>query len=90
MNKAELVAELAQKIDSTKKDAEIYLNALIEVIKEELKNGGKIQLIGFGSFSVKNRAPRKGRNPQTGLEIKIPASKAPVFKAGKDLKDFIK
>jgi len=90
MNKAQLVASLAEKIDSTKKDAEIYLNTLIEVIREELKNGGKVQLVGFGSFSVKNRAPRKGRNPQTGLEIKIPASKAPIFKPGKALKDLIK
>lgn len=90
MNKAQLVAELAEKIDSTKKDAEIYLNTLIEIIRDELKNGGKIQLVGFGSFSVKNRAPRKGRNPQTGLEIKIPASKAPIFKPGKALKDLIK
>ncbi len=90
MNKAQLVAELSQRINSTKKDAEIYLNTLIEVISNELKNNGKIQLVGFGSFSVKKRAARKGRNPQTKEEIKIPATKAPVFKAGKGLKDKIK
>ena len=90
MNKAQLVAELAQRIDTTKKDAEIYLNTLIEVISNELKNNGKVQLVGFGSFSVKKRAARKGRNPQTKEEIKIPATKAPVFKAGKALKDVIK
>lgn len=90
MNKAQLVAELSQRINSTKKDAEIYLNTLIEVISNELKNNGKVQLVGFGSFSVKKRAARKGRNPQTKEEIKIPATKAPVFKAGKALKDVIK
>ena len=90
MNKAQLVAELAQRINSTKKDAEICLNTLIEVISNELKNNGKVQLVGFGSFSVKKRAARKGRNPQTKEEIKIPATKAPVFKAGKALKEVIK
>lgn len=90
MNKAQLVAELSQRINSTKKDAEIYLNTLIEVISNELKNNGKVQLVGFGSFSVKKRAARKGRNPQTKEEIKIPATKAPVFKAGKGSKDKIK
>lgn len=90
MNKAQLVAELSRRINSTKKDAEIYLNTLIEVISNELENNGKVQLVGFGSFSVKKRAARKGRNPQTKEEIKIPATKAPVFKPGKALKDIIK
>lgn len=90
MNKAQLVAELSRRINSTKKDAEIYLNTLIEVISNELENSGKVQLVGFGSFSVKKRAARKGRNPQTKEEIKIPATKAPVFKPGKALKDIVK
>jgi len=90
MNRSELVAAMALKTGSSKKAADESLRALIEIISEELKNDGKVQLVGFGSFSVKNRAPRKGRNPQTGLEIKIPASKAPIFKPGKALKDLIK
>ena len=89
MNKAELVAALAAKTNTTKKAAEESLDALVEVVTEELKEGGKVQLVGFGSLDVKKRAARKGRNPQTGEEIKIPASKAPVFKAGKALKDAV-
>ena len=65
------------------------LNALIEIISDELKNGGKVQLVGFGTFETRNRAARKGRNPQTGAEMKIPASTSPVFKAGKALKDIV-
>ena len=74
---------------TSKKSAEESLNAFIEVITEELKKGEKIQLVGFGSFEVRKRAARKGRNPQTKEEIKIPASKSPVFKAGKALKEIV-
>ena len=86
MNKAELVEALATKTGETKKSAEASLNAFIEVVTDALKKGDKVQLIGFGSFDVRKRAARKGRNPQTGEEMKIAASKAPVFKAGKALK----
>ncbi len=89
MNKAELVEAIATKTNSTKKVAEEQLEALISVITASLKKGEKIQLVGFGSFEVRKRAARKGRNPQTKEEIKIPASKAPVFKAGKALKDVV-
>ena len=89
MNKSELVAAIAAKTGETKKSAEASLNAFIEVITETLEKGDKIQLVGFGSFEVRKRAARKGRNPQTKEEIKIPASKAPVFKAGKALKDLV-
>ena len=89
MNKAELVEAMATKTGETKKSAEASLNAFIEVVKESLKKGDKVQLVGFGSFEVRKRASRKGRNPQTGEEIKIPASKAPVFKAGKALKEIV-
>ena len=89
MNKAELIAAVAAKTGDTKKVAEASVNALVEVITEALAEGEKVQLVGFGSFEVRNRAARKGRNPQTKEEIKIPASKAPVFKAGKALKDLV-
>ena len=89
MNKSELVAAIAAKTGETKKSAEASLNAFTEVITETLVKGDKIQLVGFGSFEVRKRAARKGRNPQTKEEIKIPASKAPVFKAGKALKDLV-
>ena len=89
MNKAELIAAMAAKTGETKKDAEIALDAMIAAITASLKKGDKVQLVGFGSFEVKKRAARKGRNPQTKEEIKIPASKAPVFKAGKALKDVV-
>lgn len=89
MNKAELVAAIAGKTNVTKKLAEDSVNAFVEVVTEELKKGEKVQLVGFGSFEVRKRAARKGRNPQSGKEIKIPASKAPVFKAGKALKDTV-
>ena len=89
MNKAELVAAIAAKTGETKKSAEEALNALIGVVTDSLKKGDKVQLVGFGSFEVRKRAARKGRNPQTKEEIKIPASKAPVFKAGKALKDLV-
>ncbi|HOZ55503.1 MAG TPA: HU family DNA-binding protein [Clostridia bacterium] len=89
MNKSDLIAALAAKTGSTKKDAEATLNAFVDVVTETLVKGEKVQLVGFGSFEVRKRAARKGRNPQTKEEIKIPASKAPVFKAGKALKDLV-
>ena len=89
MNKSELIAAIAAKTGETKKSAEASLNAFIEVVTESLVKGDKVQLVGFGSFEVRKRAARKGRNPQTKEEIKIPASKAPVFKAGKALKDLV-
>ncbi|BEU87953.1 HU family DNA-binding protein [Selenomonas sp. TAMA-11512] len=89
MNKTELVAKVAEKAGLTKKDAEKALGAVIESIQQALVKKDKVQLIGFGTFEVKARAARTGRNPQTGKEIKIPASKNPVFKAGKALKDAV-
>ena len=89
MNKSELIAAMAAKTGETKKDAEVALNAFVSVVTEALVEGDKVQLVGFGSFEVRKRAARKGRNPQTKEEIKIPASKAPVFKAGKALKDLV-
>ena len=89
MNKSELIAAIATKTGETKKDAEATLNAFVNVVSETLAKGDKVQLVGFGSFEVRKRAAIKGRNPQTKEEIKIPASKAPVFKAGKALKDLV-
>ena len=89
MNKAELIAAIAAKTGETKKAAEETVNAFVDVVTEALKSGEKVQLVGFGSFEVRKRAARKGRNPQTKEEIKIPASKAPVFKAGKALKETV-
>ena len=88
MNKAELVAAVAEKTNSTKKDAEASINAFLETIEEALKKDEKVQLIGFGTFETRGRKARQGRNPRKPNEvIEIPASKAPVFKAGKALKD---
>ena len=89
MNKADLVAAMAEKAGVSKKDAEAALKAFTDVVAEELKKGEKIQLVGFGTFEVSERAARTGRNPQTGKEMTIPASKAPKFKAGKALKDSV-
>ena len=89
MNKAELVAAIADRTELSKKDAEAALKAFTDVVAEELKKGEKIQLVGFGTFEVSERAARTGRNPQTGAEMEIPASKAPKFKAGKALKDLV-
>ena len=89
MNKSELVVALSEKMGTSKKSAEESLNAFIEVVTDALVKGDKVQLVGFGSFEVRKRAARKGRNPQTKEEIKIPASKSPVFKAGKALKDTV-
>lgn len=87
MNKTELSSAVATKADLTRKQAEVAVNAMVEVIGEALAKGEKVQLVGFGSFEVKDRPARKARNPRTGEEIDIAASKAPVFKAGKALKD---
>ncbi len=89
MNKAELVAALAEKADITKKDAEKVLGAFVDIVGETLKKGDKVQLVGFGTFEARKRAARTGKNPQTKAVIKIPASVVPAFKAGKALKDVV-
>lgn len=89
MNKTELVAAVAEQADISKKDAEKALKAFVDVVTEEMKKGEKVQLVGFGTFEVSERAAREGRNPQTGKTMKIEACKAPKFKAGKALKDAI-
>ena len=89
MNKGELIAKIAEESKLTKKAAEAALDAFISSVWEALTKGDKVQLVGFGTFEVRQRAARKGRNPQTKAEIKIPASKAPVFKAGKALKETV-
>jgi len=89
MNRMELVAAIAEKTGVTKKSADDSLRAFIDTVTDALVKGDKVQLVGFGSFEVRKRAARKGRNPQTKEEIKIPASKSPVFKAGKALKDIV-
>ena len=89
MNKTELVAAMAEQTNLSKKDAEAALKAFIDVVSEELKKGEKVQLVGFGTFEVSERAAREGRNPQTGETMKIKASKTPKFKAGKALKDMM-
>lgn len=89
MNKTELIAAVAENAELSKKDAEKVLKAFVDVVTEELKKGEKVQLVGFGTFEVSERAEREGRNPQTGETMKIEASKAPKFKAGKALKDAV-
>ena len=89
MNKTELIAAVAEKSELSKKDAEKVVKAFTDVVMDELKKGEKIQLVGFGTFEVSERAARTGRNPQTGEEMPIAASKAPKFKAGKALKDMV-
>ena len=89
MNKTELVAAVAEQADISKKDAEKVLKAFVDVVTEEMKKGEKVQLVGFGTFEVSERAAREGRNPQTGKTMTIAACKAPKFKAGKALKDAI-
>ena len=89
MNKTELVAAMAEKAGLSKKDAEAALKAFTDVVSDELKKGEKVQLVGFGTFEVSERAAREGRNPLTGAPMKIAASKAPKFKAGKALKDLV-
>jgi DNA-binding protein HU-beta len=90
MNKTELIAKVAETTELTKKDATKAVDAVLDAIAEALKNGEKVQLIGFGNFEVRERAARKGLNPQTGEEIEIASSKVPAFKPGKQLKDSIK
>ncbi|EOH94301.1 HU family DNA-binding protein [Enterococcus pallens] len=90
MNKQSLVEKVAEKTGLTKKDATAAVDTLFDSIQEALKDGEKVQVIGFGNFEVRERAARKGRNPQTGEEITIAASKSPAFKAGKQLKDSVK
>ena len=89
INKAELINAVAEKADVSKKDAEAVISATLETITAALKEGDKVQLVGFGSFEVKKRAARMGRNPKTKESIEIPASVVPVFKAGKALKDSV-
>ena len=89
MNKTELIAAIAAQAGISKKDAEAALKAFIDITSKELKKGNKVQLVGFGTFEVSKRSAREGRNPQTGETMKIKASKAPKFKAGKALKDFV-
>lgn len=89
MTKTELIAAVAAKAELSKKDADKAVNAVIEAITDGLKAGEKIQLVGFGTFEVRDRAAREGKNPATGAKITIPATKVPAFKAGKALKDAI-
>ena len=90
MNKTDLINAVAEQADLTKKEAGLAVDAVFESIQSSLSKGEKVQLIGFGNFEVRERAARKGRNPQTGKEIDIHASKVPAFKAGKALKDAVK
>ncbi|PGT89971.1 HU family DNA-binding protein [Bacillus thuringiensis] len=90
MNKTELINAVAEKAELTKKDATKSVDAVFDSILEALKTGDKVQLIGFGNFEVRERAERKGRSPQTGEELLIPATKVPAFKPGKSLKDAVK
>ncbi|MFZ5945269.1 MAG: HU family DNA-binding protein [Bacillota bacterium] len=89
MNKTELISSVAEKSELTKKDAEKAVNALFASVEEALSKGEKVQLVGFGTFEVRERKARTGRNPQTGQEIQIPAAKVPAFKAGKSLKEAV-
>lgn len=90
MNKTELIASIVEKTGLSKKDADKALAAVVDSIAAELKKGGKVQLVGFGTFEIRERAAREGVNPQTGAKIKIAAAKNPVFKAGKALKEAVK
>ena len=89
MNRTELVAAMAEKTQLSKKDADLALKAFIDVVSEEMQKGEKVQLVGFGTFEVSERAAREGRNPRSGEVMHIAASKAPKFKAGKALKDIV-
>lgn len=89
MNKTELIAAVADKTDLSKKDADAAVSAVLGAITDTLKAGDKIQLVGFGTFEVRNRAAKQGRNPRTGETMTVPASKVPAFKAGKALKDAV-
>ena len=89
MNKEELISEISKKAKVSKKDASLILSATIESIQKSVKKGDKVTLVGFGTFSSKHRAARKGRNPQTGKEIKIAAKNVPSFSAGKSFKSLL-
>jgi DNA-binding protein HU-beta len=89
MNKADIIKSMAEKSSLTRAEAESALNAFVDSVEEALVGGDKVQLVGFGSFEVRERAARKGRNPQTKQEINIEASKSPIFKVGKALKDMV-
>ena len=89
-NKSDVIDGVAEKTGLTKKDSSAAVEAFLDVIQETLVDGDRVQLIGFGSFEVRDRAARKGRNPQTGEELQIPATKVPAFRAGKGLKDAVK
>ncbi len=90
MNKMELVAELARRVGLTKKQANMVIDELVDIIKDELRRGRSVRLIGFGTFTVRQRAARKGRNPRTRQEITIPARKVPVFKPSNQLKEIVR
>ena len=90
MNKTELIAQVAAKAELSKKDAEKAVVAALDTITDVLKSGGKVQIIGFGTFETRKREARVGKNPQTGAEVQIPACKVPAFKAGKAFKDLLK
>jgi len=89
LNKAELISNVAEKTDLSKKEAEKAVSAVLASIEEAMAKGDKVQLVGFGTFEIRERAARKGRNPQTGDEINIAAARVPVFKAGKALRDAV-
>ena len=89
MNKTELIAAVAEKANLSKKDAEAAVSAVLDAVPDELVKGGKVQLIGFGSFEVRERAAKQGRNPKTGEAMQIPATKVPAFKAGNALKNAV-
>jgi len=89
MNKTELISAVAEKVGMSKKDTDLVVNAVLDTIAEAMKEGDRVQLVGFGSFEVKKRAERTGRNPKTKETIMIPASKVPTFKAGKAMKDAV-
>ncbi len=89
MTKADLIDEVARNSDLSKKDAEVIVQAVLDSIVESLKNGGKVELRGFGSFRLRERGSRQGRNPKTGEKVFVPAKKVPYFKPGKDLKELI-
>ena len=89
MNKAELITAISEKAEISKKDAEAALKAFVDVVTNEMTDGGKVQLVGFGTFEVSERASREGRNPKTGEAMTIEASRVPKFKAGKALKEAV-
>lgn len=89
MNKTELIAAVAEKAGLTKKDVEKAITATLETVKEEVANGGKVQVVGFGTFEARSRKEREGKNPQNGEKVIIPAAVFPAFKAGKAFKDIV-